>query len=459
MTSTFRSINPADGTLVAEFPSMGAAEVQTAIKSAEEARLAWLGRAHSSRSADLLAVANLLETRAAQLAHTMAIEMGKPIQEGQAEARKCAWACRYFADHAFGMLAEETTSTDKEQCLVCYRPLGLILAIMPWNFPLWQVFRFAAPALMAGNGILLKHAPSVTLCAKAIIEIFRDAGVPDNLCSLLLAENEMLESITAHPAVRGVTFTGSTRTGRVVAATAGRHLKKCVLELGGSDAYLILDDADIPLAAKACATSRMINGGQSCIAAKRFIVTPAARDKFEKQFSNEISRFTPADPLEPSTNLGPLARPDIRDNLHRQVTESLRMGARLVRGGVHPGGPGNYYPASILADVRPGMPVFEEETFGPVAAIIHAEDTGHAVALANASAFGLGAALFTRDMELAGRLARESLECGCAAINDFVRSDPRLPFGGIKDSGFGRELGPHGMREWTNVKTITGTKA
>jgi succinate-semialdehyde dehydrogenase/glutarate-semialdehyde dehydrogenase len=384
----------------------------------------------------------------------MAREMGKPIRQGRAEAVKCAHACEYYADHGGAFLEPDSIPTETSRSFVVYRPLGVVLAVMPWNFPFWQVFRCAAPSLLAGNSLLLKHASNVTGCALALQELFRDAGFPAGLFQCLLISSKRVASVIEHPLVRAVTLTGSTPAGRDVAATAGRHLKKSVLELGGSDPYVVLEDAAIPEAARSCAQSRLLNSGQSCIAAKRFIVVEAVLDEFQRHFLSAMKDQVTGDPLDEKTTVGPLARHDLRDQLHDQVQRSLERGARLLLGGEIPPGKGAFYPPTILANVRPGMPAFDEETFGPVAALISAPDEAAALALANQSSFGLGAAVFTGDTGRGQRIATEELEAGSCFVNDFVKSDPRLPFGGIKESGYGRELSYFGIREFVNIKTI-----
>lgn len=453
----FSSINPQDGTVLFNFPEDGWERVARRIKAAVAGGKAWRETSLNARAAVLVRVAEALEAKADMLAEFMAMEMGKPITQGRAEALKCGWVCRYYAEHAEDFLAPDFVQTEARKSQVHYQPLGPIFAIMPWNFPLWQVFRFAAPALMAGNPVLLKHAPTVLQCAHALTDLVHTAGVPGDVFIHLVIGHETAKEVIAHPSVAGVTLTGSTRAGKAVAAWAGAHLKKCVLELGGSDPYLILDDADIALAAKVCAESRLLNAGQSCIAAKRFIVTPGAQTKFLEAFTAAMENAQMGHPLDEFTTLGPVARKDLRDTLHHQVVASLAQGARLICGGTVPQGPGWYYPPTVLNRVVPGMPAFDEELFGPVAAIIPARDEEDAIRLANQSVYGLGAAVFSRDVDRAWKLAVHRLEAGAVTINDFVRSDPRLPFGGIKQSGFGRELGRAGMREFVNIKTVVAS--
>jgi succinate-semialdehyde dehydrogenase / glutarate-semialdehyde dehydrogenase len=383
----------------------------------------------------------------------MALEMGKPLAQGVAEAEKCAWVCDYYADQAAAMLADQPRQTDAARSYVRFEAIGPVLAIMPWNFPFWQVFRFAAPALAAGNAGILKHAPNVSRCALEIEQVFRDAALPDGLFRSVFLSNEAAAGVIADPRVRAVTLTGSDRAGSQVAERAGRHLKKTVLELGGSDPFLVLEDADLARAAQIAAEARLQNSGQSCIAAKRFIVVePIARD-FLERFTAAMGSRRAGDPLDPAISIGPQARLDLRENLHRQVRESVQRGAQVVLGGQLPEGPGAFYPPTVLTAVQPGMPAFDEETFGPVAAVVRARDEADAVRIANASQYGLGASVWTADRARGERVAR-AIEAGSVFVNGLVKSDPRLPFGGVKRSGFGRELSEYGLREFVNVQTI-----
>ena len=398
--------------------------------------------------------AKLLRDRAGDYARTMALEMGKPLRDGIAEAQKCATACDFYAEHAERFLAREPIATEARSSFVTFNPLGVVLAVMPWNFPFWQVFRFAAPTLMAGNAGVLKHASNVPACALAIEALFKDAGFPQHLFSTLLIGTSQVDAVIANPQVSAVTITGSSAAGRAVARKAGEMLKKSVLELGGSDPYLVLEDADPDFAATVCAKGRLINAGQSCIAAKRFIVVDAVRREFEDRFVQKMRAPRMGDPLIEGTELGPLARHDLRDQLHRQVEESIRKGARCLIGGTIPEGPGAFYPPTVLTDVAKGMPAYDEELFGPVAAVIRANDEAEAIAIANDSKYGLGGAVITRDLARGERIAAESIESGCVFVNESVRSDPRLPFGGVKESGYGRELSAYGIREFVNIKTV-----
>jgi succinate-semialdehyde dehydrogenase/glutarate-semialdehyde dehydrogenase len=399
------------------------------------------------------AAALRLEANKDELARLMALEMGKPLAAGRAEIEKCAATCRFYAEEAASFLADEPVATEASKSFIAYQPLGPVLAVMPWNFPFWQVFRFAAPALMAGNVGVLKHASNVTGCALAIQDVFREAGFPEPAFRALLIGSERVGAVIEAPEIKAVTLTGSTEAGRSVAARAGHMVKKAVLELGGSDPYVILDDADVEAAVATCVASRLINSGQSCVAAKRFICTPARASEVERMFAELMSQKRMGDPLD-NPDVGPQARADLRDDLHRQVRSSIERGARALVGGTLPDSPGAFYPPTVLADVRKGMPAYDEELFGPVAAIIVASDEVEALAVANDSAFGLGAAIFTRNVERGTHLATDDLAAGNCFVNTFVRSDPRLPFGGIKQSGYGRELGVWGIREFVNVKTV-----
>lgn len=448
-----RSVNPTTGETVAEHAPTGPAELASALAAARAAFASWRETAFAGRAAVVRAAGAALSARREDLARLMAVEMGKPVAQGRAEVDKCASVCAFYADAAEGFLAPLAAPSDARRSHVRFDPLGVVLAVMPWNFPLWQVFRFAAPALMAGNAALLKHASNVPGCALAIDEVFRSAGSPPGLFRALLVGAERVPELIEAPEVAAVTLTGSTPAGRAVAARAGQCLKKTVLELGGSDPYLVLEDADLELAAETCAVSRLINGGQSCIAAKRFLVVEPVRRRFEELFVERMRARATGDPLDEGTALGPQARTDLRDALHAQVQESLARGARLLLGGRVPAGPGAFYPPTVLADVGPGMPAHDEELFGPVAAVVPVRDEEEAVRVANDSAFGLGAAVFTADLGRGERLAAR-LEAGSVFVNAFVRSDPRLPFGGVKASGYGRELSSFGIREFVNVKTV-----
>lgn len=449
-----QSISPTDGRLIAEYVETTPDEVAAHIDTAVALQRKWAQAPIAERAIPMMRTADLLEEAREDLAGLMAAEMGKPLAQGRGEVEKCAWVCRHYAENAEQILADEQIEAGRSSSYVAYRPLGVVLAVMPWNFPFWQVFRFVAPALMAGNGGLLKHASNVTGCALAIDRIITEAGFPDGLFRTLVVPSSRVDEILEHPGVVAATLTGSDPAGRAVAAKAGSLLKKTVLELGGSDPYIVLADADLARAAETCAASRLINGGQSCIAAKRFIVEAPVVEEFTSLLASAFSNTVVGDPLDEATTMGPMARVDLRDDLHTQVEASVAAGARLVLGGAVPDGPGAFYPPTLLTDVQDGMPVYREETFGPVAAVIEAAGLDDAVRIANDTEFGLGAAIFTSDLELGEQVARDRLEAGACFVNAFVASDPRLPFGGIKMSGYGRELSDMGMREFLNAKTV-----
>jgi succinate-semialdehyde dehydrogenase/glutarate-semialdehyde dehydrogenase len=430
------------------------AEAARIVAEADRGFHAWRRLGFKERAKPMQRAGALLEERKDALALLMAREMGKPIAQGISEAEKCAWVCRHYAEHAHSFLVPEELPSDAAKSYAAFQPLGVVLGVMPWNFPFWQVFRFAAPTLMAGNACVLKHASNVTGCALAIGDLFRDAGFPEGLFGVLLVPGDQVARVIEMPLVRAVSLTGSSAAGRSVAREAGRVLKKCVLELGGSDPYVVLEDADLGSAVEACVSSRLINGGQSCIAAKRFIVVRPLERAFTERMVHLMREKTQGMPTEPGVDLGPLARRDLRDQLHAQVTESVRRGAVRALGGTVPPGHGAFYPPTVLTSVRPGMPAYDEETFGPVAAIITADDEADAIRIANDSPFGLGAAVFTKDRARGERIAAEEFEAGACFVNAFVRSDPRLPFGGVKDSGYGRELSSFGIREFVNIKTV-----
>jgi succinate-semialdehyde dehydrogenase/glutarate-semialdehyde dehydrogenase len=451
---TIESINPATGEKLETYAQMPRTTVDDTIAKAHEAFLGWRRMSFEQRAQHLRSAAQILRAKAEDLARLMAREMGKPLRDGVAEVQKCAVCCEFFSENAAQLLAREPVKTEARTSFVTFNPLGVVLAVMPWNFPFWQVFRFAAPTLMAGNAAVLKHASNVPGCALAIEQILREAGVPANLFRTLLIGNAQVETVIEHPLVRAVTLTGSGPAGRAVARKAGEMLKKSVLELGGSDPYLVLEDADLELAASVCAKGRLVNGGQSCIAAKRFIVVEPVRREFEQRFVQKMKAARQGDPLSMDTEIGPLARHDLREALHRQVEQSIQRGARCLLGGEIPAGPGAYYPPTVLTDVGKGMPAHDEELFGPVAAVIPVRDEAQAIATANESLFGLGGAVITRDLARGERIAAEGIESGCVFVNDSVRSDPRLPFGGVKESGYGRELSGYGIKEFVNIKTV-----
>ncbi len=449
-----KSINPTSGEVVMQYEPHSDRGAERIVSSVAKAWHSWKHVSFEQRATSMLTLAGLLRTRRDELAKLITLEMGKVYYESQAEIEKCAWVCEYYAGNGEAFLMNEPVPTQYTASYVAFKPMGVILAVMPWNFPFWQVFRAAVPALMAGNTMVLKHASNVAGCSLAIESLFRDAAFPENAFRSLLISGSQVESVIAHPAIRGITLTGSTPAGKAVASAAGMHLKKCVLELGGSDPYLILKDANLQMAAEVCATSRLMNAGQSCIAAKRFIVEDAVYASFTELLTRAMAEFSFGDPFKQGIAMGPLARTDLRDELHLQVERSVGMGARLLLGGYLPDGKGAFYPPTILSDVTPGMPAYSEELFGPVAAIIKARNEKEAVEIANDTVFGLGAAVFTRNNSKGRMIAEDLLEAGCCFVNDFVKSDPRLPFGGVGESGYGRELSAYGIREFVNIKTV-----
>ncbi len=448
------SINPYDGSETASYEMMSDAEAASTVAACHSTYVEWRRSTWEERARLMHGAAEILRARKDEYARLMTSEMGKPITGGRAEVEKCAWVCDYYAEHAREFLDDVPAPSDGVKSYTHFSPIGVVLAVMPWNFPLWQVFRFAAPALMAGNVGVLKHASNVFGSALAIEAVFRDAGFPQDAFRALLVGSRQVRSVIEHDKVRAVTLTGSTPAGRAVASQAGHCLKKTVLELGGSDAYVILDDADLEAAAETCAASRLINSGQSCIAAKRFIVTRKNHDAFVDAFVARIEARRVGDPSLEDTDVGPQARHDLRDELHEQVERSVAAGAQAIVGGKKPEGPGAFYPPTVLVGVKPGMAAYSEELFGPVASVIRADDEADAIRIANDSVFGLGGAVFSRDVEKAERLAAEEMDVGCCFVNSFVKSDPRLAFGGVKESGYGRELGPFGIREFVNIKTV-----
>ena len=450
---SLQSVNPATGEVLETFTAVSGRELDGIIAQSHAAFLEWRTVPFKVRAERMRQAAQILRRRRAEFARTMTLEVGKPITQGEAEVDKCAWACDYYADSAEGFLAVQPRETDAKKSYVRFDPLGVVLAVMPWNFPFWQVFRFAAPALMAGNAGVLKHASNVPRCAVQIEEVFREAGFPRGLFSTALIESSAVAGLIDDPRIVAVTLTGSELAGSKVAERAAREIKKTVLELGGSDPFIILEDADLNVAANVAADARLVNSGQSCIAAKRFIVVEAVAEKFIPKFVDELRSRRMGDPLDRATQIGPQARVELRDELHRQVEESIKRGAQRLLGGEIPRGKGAFYPATLLVGVDKGMPAFDEETFGPVAAVIRAKDEADAVRLANDSRFGLGAALWTRDHTRAERLAAQ-IEAGAVFVNGLVKSDPRLPFGGIKKSGYGRELSEYGIREFVNIKSV-----
>ena len=448
------SINPATGKLLKKYHAHTPKQVEQKIAQTHKAWLSWKNTSHDERSLLLKSMVGILDNRKKEFAILMAQEMGKPVNQGVAEIEKCASVCQYYAENASKFLGNQIIETEVSKSFVSFQPIGVVLAIMPWNFPFWQVFRFLAPALAAGNCGVLKHASNVPGCALAIEEVVQQAGFPANVFQTLLINSAMVEKIIENPLIQAVTITGSTNAGKQVAQKAGSLIKKTVLELGGSDAYVILEDADLQKAAETCVNSRIINSGQSCIAAKRFIVVKSVQKEFTKLSLAQMKAKKLGDPLDVATDIGPQARVDLRNELHEQVKLSAKNGAKCILGGVLPKGKSAFYPATILTKVKQGMPAYDEELFGPVAAIIVAKDETDAIRIANDSNFGLGAAVFTKDMEKGEHIATTQLQAGSCFVNSLVKSDPRLPFGGIKQSGYGRELGLFGIHEFVNIKTV-----
>jgi len=451
---TIQTVNPATGQPGRSYEETPLGDALAAAAAARKAFIDWRRTSFAERSRIIHKAADVLRARVDEIARLMTDEMGKTLDDGRAEVEKCALHCDWFADHAQEYLAKQPVDIGGGEAFVTFNPLGVILAVMPWNFPFWQVFRAAAPALMAGNGMLLKHASNVPGCALAIEDVLNQAGVPEDLFRTLLLPSREVDALIKDDHVAAVTLTGSVAAGMSVATAAGTVLKKCVLELGGSDAYIVLEDADIAAAAKVAATARMVNGGQSCIAGKRFIVVCSILADFEQAMVEAMRGYRMGDPAKEGTKLGPMQSLHARDEIHHQVTESIRKGARLLLGGDVPDRPGAWYPATVLSDVLPGQPAHDEELFGPVAAIIAAADEADAIRIANASEFGLGSGVLTSNLERGRRIATEELEAGLSFVNENVRSDPRAPFGGVKRSGYGRECSAFGIREFVNIKTV-----
>lgn len=448
-----KSTNPFNQEVIQHYIEHSQKEINHIISQADSEFTKWKQTNFNKRAELLRNTASILKKNTEEYSNIMTMEMGKPIRESHAEIEKCAWVCEYYAENGEKFLSSIEVKTDAAKSYVTFQPLGVILAVMPWNFPFWQVFRFAAPTLMAGNVGILKHSSNVSGCALAIEQIFCEAGFPKNVFRTLLINSKKVASVIENPAVKAITLTGSTPAGKAVASKAGEMLKKTVLELGGSDPYIVLEDANLQKAANSCSISKLINAGQSCIAAKRFIIVESVLQEFQMLLIQNMQNVKIGDPFDENT-MGPMARIDLRDELHQQVVKSVKSGAQLLLGGQIPPGKGTFYPPTILANVKPGMPAFDDELFGPVAAIISAKDEKEAIQLANNSVFGLGAAVFTADIARGEKIAAEKLEAGSCFVNDFVKSDPRLPFGGIKQSGYGRELSDFGIREFVNIKTV-----
>jgi succinate-semialdehyde dehydrogenase/glutarate-semialdehyde dehydrogenase len=454
MTNTISSINPYNGKEIKKYNVDTKTILKFKLENAHKAYEKWNKVSLRQRAAYLKALGDYLQKNKKSLAEMATLEMGKPYIQSITELEKSAVTLHYYADKGPGFLEQEIVQTDAQKSFVSFQPLGTVLAIMPWNFPYWQVFRALGPILMAGNSMVLKHASNVTGCALAIENAIKEAGLPEYLFQTIIVPSSEMEEVIAHRLINAVTFTGSTSGGSKVAELAGKHLKKQVLELGGSDAYVVLEDADLRNAVEVCVTSRLNNSGQSCISAKRFVVDKKVISTFQTQMVALMEQRKYGDPMNASTTVGPLARHDLRDQLHQQVMDSVSKGAKILCGGFIPEEEGAFYPPTVLTNVKKGMPAYDEELFGPVAAIIEAKDEEDAIRIANDSVFGLGGAIFSRNIKKAECIAEEQLQAGSVFVNDFVRSDARLPFGGIKQSGYGRELSYYGLREFTNIKTI-----
>lgn len=449
-----KAINPFNNETVSEVNEHNAETIRALIDSADQCHQKWKETEFKIRSEVVMKIHDCLGNKKKELSELMTKEMGKPIKESVAEIEKCQWLCQYYAENSQDFLAPQAVETDYQTSEIHHQPLGVVLAVMPWNYPLWQVLRFAIPAVMAGNSCVLKHASNVPGCAKVIEELFINAGAPEGLFHTLLIKSEMVKEVIANPKVKAVTLTGSTAAGKKVAALAGEYLKKTVLELGGSDAYIILEDADLAQAAKLCVKSRLLNNAQSCIGAKRFIAVESVYEEFKNLVIKEMKGRTMGDPLDENTDLGPMARVDLRNELHQQVTDSIKKGAECLMGGSIPDREGAFYPPTVLDCLKPGMPAYDEELFGPVVSLFKVKNLSEAIDVANSSIYGLAGGIFTQDIERAKEVAIKHFDSGACFINDFAKSDPRLPFGGIKQSGYGRELSPLGIKEFVNIKTI-----
>jgi succinate-semialdehyde dehydrogenase/glutarate-semialdehyde dehydrogenase len=448
------SINPATGAVLKSYEITSTEKSTKAVNAAHKAFEEWKRFSFKERGAVLRNIARQLRAQKEPLAALATQEMGKPIGQSIAEVEKCAMTFDFYAKNGATFLKDEIVETDAKKSYVSFQPLGIVLAIMPWNFPYWQVFRAMGPALMAGNVMLLKHASNVSGCALAIEKVLKDAGAPKGLFQTLLIPSVDINDLIANPAIAAITLTGSTLAGSKVASIAGAHIKKQVLELGGSDAYIILEDADMELAVKTCVDGRLVNSGQSCVAAKRFVPVKAIRKEFEQKMVEQMKAAKFGDPFDKENKIGPLARMDLRDQLHEQVLKSVEKGAKLLCGGYIPEGPGAFYPPTVLTNVKKGMPAYDQELFGPVASVIEAKDEKDAIRIANDSIYGLGAGIFSKNRKRAEEIAAKELAAGSCFVNSFVHSDPRLPFGGTKQSGYGRELSAFGIREFVNIKTV-----
>lgn len=450
---TLKSINPANGQLLNEYDAFSSETITECINTAQACYRKWRESSSSYRAGLLQRCAEQLLKSREEYAGLISREMGKPINEAVAEIEKCAWVCQYYSDNGAAILEKQLVATDASHSYITYEPLGVILAVMPWNFPFWQVFRFAAPAIMAGNTVLLKHASNVSGCALAIEDVFRRVDAPEGVFTTLVVASDKVSEVIAHPEVKAITLTGSEKAGAAVASQAGKLIKKTVMELGGSDPFVVLADADLSKAAETAVRSRFLNNGQSCIAAKRFIIHKSVVKEFTQLVEHEVAKLVVGDPLNDKTNLGPMARVDLAETVLTQIRKSIAMGAYLLLGGESGKLGGAYVNPTVLLNVKKGMPVYDEEVFGPVLSIIEAEDEEECIRIANDTVYGLGASIWTRDIERAQNIASK-IEAGSVFINGMVKSDPRLPFGGIKLSGYGRELSEVGIREFVNIKTI-----
>lgn len=449
-----KSINPSTGEMINTFDEIHSDQINDILENSTKEYKVWRKTMMDKRIEPLRSLANLLITKIEGLAFIISTEMGKPISQSRSEIEKCAWLCNYYADNSQRFIENRIIETEASNSFVSFQPTGPILGIMPWNFPFWQVFRFAVPTLCAGNTAVVKHASNVPGCSIAIEKLFREAGFQEHVYQNILVTNNRMEAIISDKRIKGIALTGSTPVGKGVAALASSHLKRTVLELGGSDPYIILKDADINMAVEACVTARLINTGQSCIAAKRFIIEQDIYDEVESLFVKKMMEVKMGDPFNMENQIGPMARMNLREDIHMQVTKSINMGAQLLCGGEIPEIDGYYYPATVLSNVGDKMPAFHEELFGPVASLVKVQDELEAIKLANHTMFGLGAAIFTSDIEKGTYLAENEIEAGCCFVNDMVHSDPRMPFGGIKESGYGRELSDFGMFEFLNIKSV-----
>lgn len=454
MSKGVHTINPATGETLDRYTYLSKEEAEQAVENAHEAFLSWSQHSCEQRAEVLQQVANLMDERKEDLAKLMTLEMGKPIGQGRQEVELCAAICRYSAEESVKELQEETRDLKDGRAIITYQPLGVILGIQPWNFPLYQVIRYSAANLVAGNTTVLKHAGNVFGTAQAIETLYRDAGLPEGCFQSLIIDGEAASHLIGHPKVQGVTFTGSDSTGRKVAEQAGANVKKTVLELGSNDAFVVLSDADLEKAVAACVQGRVVNNGETCVAAKRFVVVDALYDQFKEAFVAQMKKLKVGDPLDEDTDLGPMAREDLRDELHEQVEQSVKKGAKVLTGGELPQGRGFFYPPTVLDEVEKGMPAYDDELFGPVASLIRAQDDSDAMRLANDSRYGLGGAIFSEDTDRAIQLARKEFRTGMVNINGYHLAQPHLPFGGVKDSGYGREHGGFGVLEFVNIKAI-----